>query len=196
MQAFRAPARPRGARVPSFRRTRASGGRAGVMGLAVASYLAGGASQLTHRLHRPTGGKASPASANLTIRTAEGRQRRRPAPERRRSAGRSAPRSHALAQRRDDGGDGDAIHRLSGDRRGRRLAARAAGRMMREGDDDERVPVLRKRLQISGDLPRRAAPTAITPSTRSCRPAYAASSAATDCAPLAVSSSRPSPRST
>ena len=32
------------------------------------------------------------------------------------------------------------------------------GRMMREGDDDERVPVLRKRLQISGDLPRRAAP--------------------------------------
>ena len=30
--------------------------------------------------------------------------------------------------------------------------------MMREGDDDERVPVLRQRLQISGDLPRRAAP--------------------------------------
>lgn len=32
------------------------------------------------------------------------------------------------------------------------------GRMMREGEDDERVPILRKRLQMSGDLPRRAAP--------------------------------------
>lgn len=27
------------------------------------------------------------------------------------------------------------------------------GRMMREGDDDDRVPILRKRLRISGDLP-------------------------------------------
>ncbi len=27
------------------------------------------------------------------------------------------------------------------------------GRMMREGDDDERVPILRKRLRITGDLP-------------------------------------------
>jgi murein L,D-transpeptidase YcbB/YkuD len=32
------------------------------------------------------------------------------------------------------------------------------GRMMREGDDDDRVPILRRRLQLSGDLPRRAAP--------------------------------------
>ena len=32
------------------------------------------------------------------------------------------------------------------------------GRMLREGDDDERVPVLRKRLQMSGDLARRSAP--------------------------------------
>jgi murein L,D-transpeptidase YcbB/YkuD len=32
------------------------------------------------------------------------------------------------------------------------------GRMMREGEDDERVALLRRRLQISGDLPRRAAP--------------------------------------
>ena len=28
-----------------------------------------------------------------------------------------------------------------------------AGRMMRPGDDDQRVPVLRKRLRISGDMP-------------------------------------------
>ena len=42
------------------------------------------------------------------------------------------------------------------------------GRMMREGDDDERVPILRKRLQISGDLARRARPLQqSTPSTRS-----------------------------
>jgi murein L,D-transpeptidase YcbB/YkuD len=33
-----------------------------------------------------------------------------------------------------------------------------AGRMMREGDDDERVAILRRRLQISGDLRQRAAP--------------------------------------
>ncbi len=32
------------------------------------------------------------------------------------------------------------------------------GRMMREGEDDERVPILRRRLQLSGDLPPRAAP--------------------------------------
>ena len=32
------------------------------------------------------------------------------------------------------------------------------GRMMREGEDDERVRILRRRLQLSGDLPRRAAP--------------------------------------
>jgi L,D-transpeptidase YcbB len=32
------------------------------------------------------------------------------------------------------------------------------GRMMREGDDDDRVPILRKRLQMSGDLARRGAP--------------------------------------
>jgi len=32
------------------------------------------------------------------------------------------------------------------------------GRMMREGDEDERVPILRKHLQMSGDLARRAAP--------------------------------------
>jgi murein L,D-transpeptidase YcbB/YkuD len=32
------------------------------------------------------------------------------------------------------------------------------GRMMREGDDDERVPILRRRLQLSGDLPARNKP--------------------------------------
>jgi len=32
------------------------------------------------------------------------------------------------------------------------------GRIMREGEDDERVPILRRRLQLSGDLPPRAKP--------------------------------------
>ncbi len=32
------------------------------------------------------------------------------------------------------------------------------GRLMREGDDDERVTILRRRLQLSGDLPKRASP--------------------------------------
>ena len=32
------------------------------------------------------------------------------------------------------------------------------GRMMREGDDDDRVSILRRRLQLSGDLPTRATP--------------------------------------
>ena len=71
------------------------------------------------------------------------------------------------------------------------------GRMMREGEDDERVPLLRRRLQMSGDL--RAAHgrlQLITRSTAISPTPCAATSAATACVPRAASSARPIPRST
>ncbi len=78
-------------------------------------------------------------------------RRARPGRAARRAARRPAPRRHADAQRRDDRRHGcrDRHYQQIADNGGWPVIP--AGRMMREGEDDERVPLLRRRLRMSGD---------------------------------------------
>ena len=157
MQAFRAPARPRGAQIANFQENACDWRTAGVMGLALALLL----------VALPAYAQAAQANWWEGI-TGFGQ----PDYSNRRRDDNGGDRPQSAADPLDDlrpdptpwrsdemiAGMEDAIQRYQAIAAAGGWPLVPLGRMMREGDDDERVPVLRKRLQISGDLPRRATP--------------------------------------
>ncbi len=150
MQTVRAPARPRGPqlagpRSETLRRAARAIGMAGAL-LLVAVPAFAQAAQANWWESITGSGTPDYTGRRGEERTASAAQARA------RAARRSAARSHALAQRRDDPAIQAAIDRYE------QLVAAGGwplvppGRMMREGDEDERIPLLRKRLRLSGDL--------------------------------------------
>ena len=156
MQALRAPAqRGRSVRTLAEHRFEESACRMAIGGV-MCSCLRSDARcfRAQHWRHRPTGGKASPATAHLI--TPDGAARSK---DRQRAVQSARSRSTICGPIRPRG----AATRCSRRCRSRSTAIRTSsiaaagrscrsGRMMREGDDDDRVPILRKRLRISGDL--------------------------------------------
>lgn len=157
MQAFRAPARPRGAQIANSREGRCSRRAAGVTGLAIALLL----------LAVPAYAQAAQANwwEGITgFGPPDYSGRRKDDYERERAARANEPlddlRPDATPWRSDEmiAAMEEAIQRYQEIASAGGWPLVPLGRMMREGDEDERVPILRRRLQMSGDLPRRAAP--------------------------------------
>jgi murein L,D-transpeptidase YcbB/YkuD len=157
MQAFRAPARPRGAQIADLRENVSSRRAAGVTGFIVALML----------LAIPAYAQAAQANwwEGITgFGPPDYSNRRKDDSDRDRAERVAEPlddlRSDATPWRSDEMiiAMEDAIQRYQAIAAAGGWPLVPLGRMMREGDDDERVPILRKRLQMSGDLQRRAAP--------------------------------------
>ena len=146
MQAFRAPARPRGAQIANFQENACEWRTAGVMGLAVALLL----------VALPAYAQAAQANWWEGI-TGFGQ----PDYSNRRRDDNGGDRPQSAADPLDDlrpdptpwrsdemiAAMEDAIQRYQAIAAAGGWPLVPLGRMMREGDDDERVPVLRKRLQ-------------------------------------------------
>ena len=156
MQAFRAPARPRGAQIANVCNSGRTVAAAGVTGFVLALLLLAvpacaqaaqanwwdgitsfGQPDYTNRRKDDYGDRAQVAADPL-----------------------DDVRPDATPWRSDEmiAGMEDAIQRYQTIAAAGGWPMVPVGRMMREGDDDDRVPLLRKRLQMSGDLARRAAP--------------------------------------
>ncbi len=157
MQAFRAPARPRGAQIANSREGRCSRRVAGVTGLAIALLL----------LAVPAYAQAAQANwwEGITgFGPPDYSGRRKDDYERDRAARANEPlddlRPDATPWRSDEmmAAMEEAIQRYQEIASAGGWPLVPLGRMMREGDEDERVPILRRRLQLSGHLPPRAAP--------------------------------------
>jgi murein L,D-transpeptidase YcbB/YkuD len=156
MQAFRAPARPRGAQIANV----CDGGRtvaaAGVTGFVLALLL----------LAVPASTQAAQANwwdGITSFGQPDYTNRRKDDPGDRPQVAADPlddVRPDATPWRSDEmiAGMEDAIQRYQAIAAAGGWPIVPVGRMMREGDDDDRVPLLRKRLQMSGDLARRAAP--------------------------------------
>ena len=150
----------------------------------------------TGRRRRPIGGRASPAPARPTTPAAGRRIARAIAP-----LSRDEPlddlRPDAMPMRSDEMiaamDAAIAKYQQIADNGGWPIIP--PGRMMREGEDDERVPLLRRRLQMSGDLaPRQRRLQLLYVRQRSRPTPCAATSAAMVCVRPAASSARPIPR--
>ena len=167
MLAFRAPARLRGCapcqasvqNAAAWRHARRAGGSSALLLVGAPGARAGGAGQLVGKHHR--------LRARPTTRTAAGTTTARDRPQ---TAATPLDdlRPDAMPMRSDemiaamDAAIANAIRQIA-DNGGWPLMP--PGRMMREGEDDERVPLLRQRLQMSGDLRAAPPPTTPTPST-------------------------------
>ena len=157
MQAYRAPARPRESQLANRREISCNRRAAGVAGVLVALLL----------LTVPAYAQAAQANwwEGITgYGTPDYTGRRKDDDERERAARAREPledlRRDPTPWRSDEmiASLELAIERYQGIAAAGGWPLVPLGRMMREGDDDERVAILRKRLRMSGDLPVRAAP--------------------------------------